>query len=53
LLAVDPGISVEDIRANSGFEILIPEEVETTQPPTSEERALLHKIDPAGIVIGN
>ena len=53
LLAVHPGISVEDIRANSGFEILIPEEVETTQPPTSEERALLHKIDPAGIVIGN
>ncbi len=53
LLAVHPGISVDDIRANSGFEILIPEAVETTQPPTGEERALLHQIDPAGIVIRN
>ena len=52
LLAVHPGVTVEDIKANSSFEIIIPEKVETTQPPTEEELRLLHEIDPTGMAIG-
>jgi acyl CoA:acetate/3-ketoacid CoA transferase beta subunit len=52
LLALHPGVTVEDIKANSSFEILIPEQVQTTQPPTEEERRLLHEIDPTGMAIG-
>jgi acyl CoA:acetate/3-ketoacid CoA transferase beta subunit len=52
LLALHPGVTVEDIQANSSFEILIPDEIQTTQPPTEEERRLLHKIDPTGMAIG-
>jgi hypothetical protein len=39
-------------RRNSACEILIPSEVGTTDPPTEDERRLLHEIDPAGMVIG-
>ena len=52
LLALHPGVAVEDVCANSALEILIPEEIETTQPPSLEERRILHEIDPAGMVIG-
>jgi hypothetical protein len=34
------------------MEILIPDKIETTEPPTDEERRVLHDIDPAGMVIG-
>jgi glutaconate CoA-transferase subunit B len=52
LLALHPGVMLDDVRVNSGMEILIPDKVETTQPPTAEERRVLHEIDPAGMVIG-
>ena len=52
LLALHPGITVDEIRANSGFEIIVPDKVQTTRPPTEEERKLLHEIDPTGMAIG-
>lgn len=52
LLAVHPGVTVEQIQENSEFEILIPERIETTQPPSEKERRILHEIDPLGIAIG-
>jgi len=52
LLALHPGVTLEDVRANSALEILISDKIETTQPPTVEERRVLHEIDPAGMVIG-
>ena len=52
LLAVHPGVTIEEARENSAFEIIIPDEVETTDPPTEEELRLLHEIDPTGMSIG-
>jgi glutaconate CoA-transferase subunit B len=52
LLALHPNVTVEDIQAKSSFEILVPDEIQTTQPPTEEERRLLHEIDPIGMAIG-
>ena len=51
LLAIHPGVTLDDVRANSAFEILIPPVVGTTEPPGEDERSLLHEIDPAGMVI--
>jgi glutaconate CoA-transferase subunit B len=51
LLAVHPGVTIEQIKENSEFEILIPDRIETTTPPTPEERRLLREIDPAGMAI--
>jgi glutaconate CoA-transferase subunit B len=52
LLALHPGVTVEEIRDNSEFEVIIPERVEVSEPPTPEERRLLHEVDPTGIAIG-
>ncbi len=52
LLSVHPGVTIEDIKKNSSFEIIIPDEVDTTEPPTEEELKILHEIDPVGMVLG-
>jgi len=52
LLARHPGITLEDIQANSSFAIRVPGIVEVTRPPTVEEQRLLHEIDPTGMAIG-
>lgn len=52
LMALHPGITVEEVQNNSGFEIVIPRKVEATEPPTPEERRLLHEIDPTGMAVG-
>jgi glutaconate CoA-transferase subunit B len=52
LLAVHPGITVEQVQAESEFEILLAPQIATSVPPTPEERALLHEIDPMGMAVG-
>jgi glutaconate CoA-transferase subunit B len=52
LLAVHPGVTVEQVQAESGFEIPVADTVAVTQPPTEEDRVHLRQIDPAGMVIG-
>lgn len=53
LLSVHPGFDVGDVVENTGFELIIPDDVSVTRPPTGEELKLLREeIDPAGIVIG-
>lgn len=52
LVAVHPGVTIEEIHENSSFPILIPAEVQTTAPPTEEELKVLRNIDPVGLVLG-
>lgn len=53
LSSLHPGVTIEEIRENSGFEIIIPDEVETSPEPTEEDLRILREvIDPAGIVVG-
>jgi len=53
LLSVHPGFDVEDVVENTGFELIVPDNVSVTRPPTEEELKLLREeIDPARIVIG-
>jgi acyl CoA:acetate/3-ketoacid CoA transferase beta subunit len=52
LLSLHPGVTVEQIKENSGFEIRIPHHVSVTTPPSQKELSILKKIDPAGMVIG-
>ncbi len=52
LLSVHPGVSVEDVRRNTGFGLTVPAEVDVTPLPTQEEiRILRQEIDPIGFVI--
>lgn len=52
LLSLHPGVTVDDVQANSEFEIPIPDHVPVTEPPTTEEQRILREIDPQGMVIG-
>ncbi|MCW4012090.1 MAG: 3-oxoacid CoA-transferase [Candidatus Bathyarchaeota archaeon] len=53
LLRVHPGVTVEEVVENTSFELIIPDAVGVTEPPTEEElRLLREEIDPSGIVIG-
>ena len=51
LLNLHPGVSIEDVRANSAFEIHIADRLSETQPPTAEECRILSEIDPTGLVL--
>jgi glutaconate CoA-transferase subunit B len=52
LVARHPGVTLEEIQANSEFEILIPTNIAETKPPTDEDLKILQEIDPTGMVIG-
>lgn len=53
ILSVHPGVTIDDLLEATGFELLISEDVLTTEPPSEAELKILRKeIDPAGIVIG-
>ncbi len=51
LATVHPGVTVQQVKDNSGFELLIPKNVPQTDLPSYEELDLLRTIDPHGIYI--
>jgi glutaconate CoA-transferase subunit B len=52
LLAVNPGVTVDEVVAATGFDLVIPESVEENAPPTDEElRVLREEIDPEHLYI--
>jgi acyl CoA:acetate/3-ketoacid CoA transferase beta subunit len=51
LVSVHPGVTVEQIQANSGFNIPIPDEVPLSPAPTADDRRILGEIDPMRLVI--
>jgi glutaconate CoA-transferase subunit B len=53
LLSTHPGVSEDEVRANTGFPLIVPDHVAVTNPPSVKElRILRTEIDPAGIVLG-
>lgn len=51
--SLHPGISREDVVANTGFELLWAERVAVSEPPTAEELQILREdVDPLRYIIG-
>jgi glutaconate CoA-transferase subunit B len=51
LKSLHPGVSVEDVKKNTGFELVIPANVPTTEPPTAEQLQVLRtRIDAQGVL---
>lgn len=46
LEAVHPGVTPEDVLKQTGFDLIVPERVETTEPPTVQELEILRTLDP-------
>ena len=51
--SLHPGITKDEVMANTGFEMLFADPVRTTLEPTEEElRVLREDVDPQGLIIG-
>ncbi len=50
--ATHPGVSVADIKANTGFELLEAPRIETTEPPAQDELDMLRALDPERRFLG-
>ncbi len=50
LVSIHPGVSVNDVVQNTGFELVIPADVPQTRSPTGDELHLIREvIDPKGV----
>lgn len=48
--SVHPGVTVDEVQAATGFELVVPDDVPTSREPTDEELRLLYEvIDPKGL----
>jgi glutaconate CoA-transferase subunit B len=50
--AVHPGVTVEQVRENTGFTLLLAPEVVTTTPPADDELEMLRALDPERRFLG-
>ena len=52
LKALHPGVTVEEVVENTGFELIIPGQIGRNEPPSTEElRLLREEIDPEGFYV--
>jgi hypothetical protein len=49
LSSVHPGVTVDDVVAATGFELVIDGDVPETRAPTAEERSVIARLDPSGM----
>ena len=52
LLATHPGVTVDAVRENTGFEVLVSDALAITEPPTDKELQILRMLDPRRQFIG-
>ena len=53
LLSLHPGVTIEEVRDNSSFDIIIPDKYTVSAEPTDRDLEILRKdIDPTGMLIG-
>ena len=52
LVSVHPGVPVERVKENTGFDLVIPEKIPETERPTEQEVDMIrNRIDPHGIYL--
>jgi glutaconate CoA-transferase, subunit B len=52
VLALQPGVTLEEVRSRTGFELHAAAEVRTLPPPTEQELAIVRTLDPDGYLLG-
>jgi glutaconate CoA-transferase subunit B len=51
--SLHPGVELDKVKAETGFELVIPKQIGRTEPPTEKElRILREEVDPLKLVIG-
>ena len=49
LVSTHPGVSVADVKAATGFELVVDGDVATTPTPTAEQLEVINRLDPKGL----
>jgi acyl CoA:acetate/3-ketoacid CoA transferase beta subunit len=49
LLSLHPGVSVDEVKKNTGFELVIADNLATSRAPSTAELAELRRLDPQGL----
>jgi acyl CoA:acetate/3-ketoacid CoA transferase beta subunit len=50
LLSVHPGVTIDEVREATGFELAVEGDVPTTREPTAEEQVIIREVlDPKGL----
>ncbi len=52
LMSVHPGYTVQDVLDNVMFDLIVPDDVPTTEEPTQEQIDVMHRLDPHGVYLG-
>jgi glutaconate CoA-transferase subunit B len=53
VFALNPGVTVDDVIENTGFELVIPSKIRENEPPSREELKILREeVDPYRIILG-
>lgn len=51
VIALHPGVTLEQVQDNTGFELLVDSQITTTEVPTERELAVLRRLDPDRLYI--
>jgi glutaconate CoA-transferase subunit B len=46
VISLHPGVTLEQVRENTGFELAVIDNLGTTAEPTAEQLAIIAKLDP-------
>ena len=49
LVSLHPGVTVEEVQENTGFDVYIPDQVAETAAPTEEQLQILKQLDPQNL----
>ena len=49
LVSVHPGVSVDEVVANTGFELVVAEDTPVSRGPDAAEAAAIERLDPRGL----
>ena len=52
IASIHPGVTIEQVRAATGFELVVPDDLAETPKPDAETLALIHALDPRGLRFG-
>ncbi len=44
LVSLHPGVTLDEVKAGTGFELIVPRIIPTTEPPTQEEQELIRNV---------
>jgi len=44
LISLHPGVTLDEVKVNTGFELIIPNHIPTTEPPSVEEQELIRNV---------